>query len=557
MPLGSSITNILRFSLLAAIVAITNVGSIDRLFLLVEQGRYGTIAFTLAIWMFALIAMVIVAVEPRWKVRLFWAVLFGFAGAVAFGYQRASGTEMTVFDGLSLWSARHQATEAQAVYTQVIAISFVLFGFTVGLFCIPAKLVKNWQRGWGVLCSITPVIPVALIAAIIFLKQGGGSLGLPKQFTELSIAGLVGAKVLLEPVVPRSEVEWQPFSQQATKKIVMLVDESLRPDYLDPANITGETPEFARLAPKFINFGPAASSGICSSYSNAMLRYGASRAELGSSINVVPTLWQYAKKAGYRTVFIDAQARNISSAGRLQNFMTIDETKSIDKIYRIDVGASEADEALLDVLSEELKSGQRVFIYANKQGVHFPYDHDYPASAARYHPTITEAGANTLQSNNASYKNAVLWNVDRFFGRMFKETDLTNTTLVYTSDHGQSLDPKSLTHCATENALPEMALVPLYVYTDDKAQREKLQRGAEKSRDHATHFQIAASVLNWMGYADSDLASRYNESLTLGTSHEPAFTTGDVFGLFSTQPKWNPIDLSANYREISSLALQN
>ncbi len=549
--MGSRIVflNFLRFAILAMIVALTNAGTLDRLVLLANQGRHGTIVFTLVIWLTSISVLALVALEPRWPVRLFWALLFGLAGAVAYGFQTASGGEMTAYDALALWLARHEASSAVGAYGNLIVTSISLFAFTLAVFAVPCRLMPKWRRGWGTLCGVLPILPVGLIAGIIFIKQGGGSLGLPKQFSELSIASVVAVKTVLNPQAQRGEVVWQPNTSRSVNKIIMMVDESLRPDYLDLKGATGETPELAKLAGHFVDFGPAASTGICSSYSNAMLRFMASRNDLGGQINANPTVWQYAKKAGYRTVYIDAQARTISSAAPLQNFMTPAEAVTIDKFYRIDVDADKADAALLDIVVDELKSGQKIFIYANKQGVHFPYDIGYPQSAAIYHPTITEAGKNTWESNIASYKNSVLWNVDRFFAEMFKRADLSNTAMVFTSDHGQSLDPNGLTHCVAENPAQTMGLVPLYAYTDQPELRSKLEQGAAKSIGRASHFQIAASVLSWMGYVESDVAIHYDESLTAGTTHEPAFTTGDVFGMFSNTPTWNALDLTKDYKE--------
>ena len=90
--------------------------------------------------------------------------------------------------------------------------------------------------------------------------------------------------------------------------IVMLVDESIRADFLELTPGSLHTPELARLRANFIDYGPSASGGNCSHYSNALLRFGASRRDTIKTVRTNPTLWEYAKKAGYRTVFIDAQA---------------------------------------------------------------------------------------------------------------------------------------------------------------------------------------------------------------------------------------------------------
>src|SRR5581483_4488613 len=120
------------------------------------------------------------------------------------------------------------------------------------------------------------------------------------------------------------------------RRIVMLVDESVRADYIDWTPGNPFTPNLARLKSRLVDFGPAASGGNCSHYSNALLRFAAARHGVGPTLLTNPTIWQYAKKAGFRTAFIDAQAAFNRNPGKLQNFMTTEETRAIDGFHAID-----------------------------------------------------------------------------------------------------------------------------------------------------------------------------------------------------------------------------
>jgi predicted ATP-grasp superfamily ATP-dependent carboligase len=62
------------------------------------------------------------------------------------------------------------------------------------------------------------------------------------------------------------------------------------------------------------------------------LRYGGTRADYIRINSTLPSIWQYAKKAGLRTVYIDAQR----TAGNLQNLMTDTEKKDIDEFVQFD-----------------------------------------------------------------------------------------------------------------------------------------------------------------------------------------------------------------------------
>ena len=180
---------------------------------------------------------------------------------------------------------------------------------------------------------------------------------------------VTATKIAFQGAPESAGVAWPRPAAPLARNIVLLVDESIRADYLDFSPGNPHTPNLAALADAFVDFGPAASGGNCSNYSNAILRFAASRRDFAGSIGTSPTLWQYAKKAGYRTVFIDAQAGNITNPGLMQNFMTMAERAAIDSFHAIrDVGSAEADRVLIRIVAEELAKGGPVFIYGNKIG---------------------------------------------------------------------------------------------------------------------------------------------------------------------------------------------
>jgi len=529
-----------RLVLILGFVVMTNVGFVQRVELLLSTHRYATLVPYLLIWGLAVVAILAAAFHPITWVRLFWTAIMAVSSAAAWGYHHASQSEVTVFDIVSLWNARHEAGRAAEFYGQHMALAGAVLAIGLVVLALPVGVRGRFSR-WLARLFWLPAVPIAIIAAIVVMKGGGGSQAMPSQFTPVALTSLASAKIALQGAPARHAVAWQPAAGPK-RNIVMLIDESIRAEYLDLSPGNPHTPRLAALASRFVDFGPAVSGGNCSNYSNAILRFGASRKDVTGSINTNPTIFAFAKKAGYRTVFIDAQAGNITNPGLMQNFMTMAERADIDSFHALrDVSSAEADFQLAGIVAEELKKGGPVFIYANKNGAHFPYDDAYPANEALYHPTMAEAGRNDPVARVASYRNAIAWSVDRFMERLFGTADLANTTVVYTSDHGQDLDPQGLGHCQVENPDVRTALVPLMVATGDAALRASLAAAAVERRGLASHFQIVPSVLSWMGYRAADLATVYDESLTSGT-RQPAFTSGDVFGMFSGEVRWTPAD---------------
>ena len=377
---------------------------------------------------------------------------------------------------------------------------------------------------------------------------------MPRQFQTLALGVVAGSKLASHKVAARQDVKIAPVSPPAARNIVLLVDESVRGDYIDWTPGNPYTPQMAALRDRFVDFGPASSGGNCSNSSNAILRLGGTRNDLVDAMNTSPTIWQYAKRAGYHTVYIDGQSGFIKNPGKMQNYMTMAEASDIDEFVTFDasIPTPELDFSVLKEIEKRLNGKQPVFIYANKEGAHFPYDEGYPASAAVFKPTVAATGDESGPVRVDSYRNVIRWSVDGFFRRFFDEVDLKNTAVIYTSDHGQNLVDGHFTHCSMENPDPREGLVPLMAITADPALKARFAKGAALNYGRASHFAITPTLLELFGYAASDVHVAREASLFEADTASTAFAAGDVFGLFRKNPLWTEVDLSAKYKEAYS-----
>jgi lipid A ethanolaminephosphotransferase len=516
------------------LVVATNTGFQQRLELLVGQGRLTTLLFFVAMWGVCIGALLLAALQTNFAVRAFWAVVLAFATAAGFLFRQISGNEIGVLDIVSLWNVRHEASRAEDFYAGHFHVGIAVLAAAF-LILLTAPRVRNaTARKWIGRLWFAPLAPMALIAAIIFMKEGGGSQAMPVQFQPLSVAAVSGTVLVKTPTAERPAVTAKAGDRKI-KNVVFLVDESIRADYIDWTPGNRNTPELAALHGRFADFGPALSAGNCSSYSNALLRFTAGPDDLGNAILKVPTIWQYAKQAGYRTVFVDAQSAFNKNSSKFQNYMTADEAKAIDKLYFLpeETPAAELDYKLLDIIAAELKSPEPVFIYANKNGAHFPYDHDYPNEAKAFRPTMSDSQTDTAASRINSYRNAVAWTVDGFFAKLFKEIDLGDTALVYTSDHGQNFDPAAFTHCSVETPDLREAVVPLLVSTGNPQLAQEFTAAAARTGGGQSHFAIMPTIVQLFGFDLKDLNRKFAGSLLDGGKPVDFFTSGDIFGLFS------------------------
>jgi glucan phosphoethanolaminetransferase (alkaline phosphatase superfamily) len=499
------------------------------------------------IWFVTFVGLAYAVLDRRLWLRLVVAAMVVGSTAFTTIYETVAGAPLTFLDVVSLWNARHEAGRAIEQYQTAVMFGAAAAIVTLVLMLWPSRptrltLSPTWRRLW-----ILPVLPLLVHAGVYYKNSGFYPYPLPGQFNSAALGTLLAYQLNTQEMPSRLPVQWSPTGTGAAKQIIVMVDESISADYLDLHQGNSYTPRLANLAGDLIDFGPAASGGVCSNYSNALLRFGASRKDLSTTVNTNATLFAYAKKAGYRTVYIDAQAYHIAVGNKIQNFMTVQETSEIDGFYAISTpDLPQADYELTEIIAKELESGQPVFIYANKNGAHFPYDSTYPPAEAKFHPTQAEAG-DTLKARIASYRNAISWSVDRWMEDFFEKVDLTQAVMIYTGDHGQRFEPGRLTHCQTTDVDPATASVPMLVYAPPGQLRETLTKAMPLSKGRATHFQIAPTVYELMGYSKSDIAKGYDESLFVGTQRPTEFTSGDVFGLFGNKVNLNSINLTKSY----------
>lgn len=483
-----------------------------------------------------------------------------FASAVFFDvYTRVTADYLSYSSFVSLVYSGGFIQEAAYQYRDAIlhgALNGLLLLFGIGLKPRHGLSIPNALRVAAPLCG------VLLLSAVLFLRAGEGARGLPIMYTPLAYLNLFAYEALHNTVGPREPVTLARTSQAVGHDIVLIIDESISGNYLDinaPFGVHSNLKQ-ARPGVDIFNYGYAASIANCSADTNVTLRYGGTRADYMRINSTLPSIWQYAKKAGLRTVYIDAQR----TAGNLQNLMTDTEKKDIDQFVQFDqTSVRDRDMAAAAKLIELLNDDKPELVVINKVGAHFPVHDKYPDAFMAYRPTLprgqfTEV-ADTGERNGFNgqpddwvlyrnaYKNTVLWNVGEFFARVFAEANLNNALLIYTSDHGQDLhergNPGLNTHCGGD-PVEEEGLVPLVVIqgSDLKTLNWSAQLAANK--DRSSHYNIFPTLLQLMGYDLAGIEAVYGKPLSVATADE--FTFNYRFNArLGAKPEWKHIDLGS------------
>ncbi|WP_030132112.1 sulfatase-like hydrolase/transferase [Pseudomonas sp. QTF5] len=508
------------------------------------------VALTVALFMTAYIRQTLI--RHLFALAMFAsAVFFDVYTHVTAGYMTYSSFVSLVYSGGFIQEAALQYRDA--IISGMVSGLLLLFG--IGL--------KPRRRAPlpGALLVAAPVLGVLLLSVVLFVRAGEGARGLPIMYTPLAYLNLFTYEALHNTVGPREPVSLTRIDQPVGHDIVLIIDESISGNYLDINTPFGVHSNLKEPQPgvDIFNYGYAASIANCSADTNVTLRYGGTRGDYRRINSTLPSIWQYAKKAGLRTVYIDSQR----TGGNLQNLMNAAEEKDIDEFVQFDrTSVRDRDMAAAAKLIELLNDGKPELVVINKVGAHFPVHDKYPDTFMAYRPTLPRGqfvevadtgkrdGFNGqpddwLLYRNA-YKNTLLWNVGEFFARVFAQADLSHALLIYTSDHGQDLhergNPGLNTHCGGD-PVEEEGLVPLVVISGSGLKTLDWQAQLPANKDRSSHYNIFPTLLQLMGYDLAGIEAVYGKPLSVPTVDD--FTFNYRFNArLGAMPAWKHIDLN-------------
>ncbi|MDG2516338.1 sulfatase-like hydrolase/transferase [Lysobacter soli] len=533
-----------------------------------------------AVWLLCIVTMLVLAFHARTPARVVWSAIFFLGSTFTLSHALIVSRHLGLIEfeqllGLIGFAHNlkgfHDAQILQAVAWSALGV--IAINLPPWLAPPNSPSLLRWpQRNPGLL----QLLPVVAIGAILYLRGGEGSNGFPGQYTTAAFAGVLGAEKVLAPPAPeREDIALPHLGQRPFRHIVLVMDESVRGDYVDLNVEDGVETGLRPLGTALANFGIAASTANCSATSNASVRYGVTRDSYLKDLQLNPSFWRYAARAGYRTVYIDAQRHD----GKLQNFMDPREVGEIDEFVQVgtafapDAKDIEAGRLLNRVLLRDRPS----FTYVNKMGCHFPYEGKYPTANTLYSPTMSRAfvsketddGSGYRQAENAeqrwrqvnSYRNCLAWNTRGFFREALANVDLSDTLIVYTADHGQNFhedgSPGEQTHCTIGTASPGEGRIPLATITRNAELSPLLRDAARRNHDRGSAFNVYPTLLALMGYGPPAAGANFEADL-LGTLPEDNTRfLSTYFVRFGREPVWNSIGRTTQLRDGLQRVLAN
>ncbi len=554
---AGSLTLSVKVLLLLVFVTVTNYGAWKRLETL--SSSPSKVLVFLALWGISVVALFFIAFLPQRFWRYLWTTVLAVSSMAALSHSLITRDYLRLADFEQLLGLLAFTGNVLDFYAgQLLTAAVVCAIGIAALNMPPLGPAVPPPRARRLAAVLLPVVPVAGIAGVLLCHGGEGADGLPVQFTSPAFAAVVGLERLLSgPEPKRTEVAIAPADGPRSNNVIVIMDESVRGDLLDLNRPGGMYSGLLAHSGAMANFGIVSSIANCSAASNAAFRYGVGRHSPMADLKTNPSIWQYAKKAAYRTIYIDGQRHN----GSLHNLMTEAERAQIDEHIQLPSATPprERDMQIARRLRRIIQdSRQPAFVYVNKTGAHFPYEGKYPPERAVL-PVLkrttlgdgigmpeTEDPATRTSFRNA-YRNTLAWNVGNFFDTLLADLDLSNTVIVYTSDHGQNLhedgSPGYATHCTTGKSPPAEGIVPLVVLTEIPQLLATMREAAQKNRDRASQFNLFPSVLALLGYLPEDISRSASSEPPLDADLAPGQQqfASIFFVRFGRHPVWNSI----------------
>ncbi len=445
-----------------------------------------------AFWFLSVQAVVLFAalllLPRRWFVPL-----LGLAGAsilVNLGYGQIVDAPLDAPTLSWLIAEARQAGNAAGEFTGPLLFAGVQAAAALALFAA-----ARWAARRGGPMPASRRISIALLVLLVAPSLIYRLVAVWPEGAERNLYGLAWDVASAEAPPPRPAPEWRPDAAArvlSPRHIVWVIDESVAQAPF--ARVVG--PHLAGV--RHLDFGVAAALGNCSAPAHVALRSGVDvrRAGPGTDLRRTPSIWGYARAAGYRTRMIDGQ-----TSGAPQNLMLPPERALIDD-YVAMKGGIDTDLRIADRVNDLLKRRTRSFTYAVLRGVHFQYADHYPLGTIPADSPVAR-----------QYDTALAWSKRRFFDRLLAGVDRDKVAIVYTSDHGQNLTPGALPHCSREAVADEFR-VPLLAFLPQRW----AGRYADAPRAGHSASQIFPATLIWMGYDPAKVQARYDQDLTQPTA---------------------------------------
>ncbi len=472
-------------------------------------------------------------------------LLCAFVVVVQFSYWLTLSQFMTATDlflGMSV-GGDHR-TEAVSSFFQPLVFLYALPCVLVLSALIPVPPVSNFRKALAL--GLLPALFLLVSNYALFLYVPERSFHLNPLTSFLRSTLHHKFENLRKYQGPRDDLPIFQASRRPLDSIIYVIDESVRGSNLSLNGYPRATTPFLQsLETRGLlkNLGICVSAGTFSYISNAYLMTGHNAfPDDGFRTARSPTVFDYAKKMGYETIYIDIDHGYLSTLVKAAGDGPV---RSLDRLMtdrsfkerRVDLEITK-DLGIARFLSGLLNERGGYFVVVNKKGLHFQYRNRYPddEASAIWKPVMEASEPIDLSATGReklvnTYDNGLRFQVDEFFRVFVSETTNRNYVILYTSDHGQTLAEHGqvYTHMKPDEVIVD---VPAFFVSGERYGRKGLLAGIPPGI-RVSHLNNFATLLDLMGVPLSLRVRPYDKSifsLTAEDNRVRTYMSGSLHG---------------------------
>jgi len=399
---------------------------------------------------------------------------------------------------LAVANPAHELIASATLYFSITALMASLVMTSVYGYVMSKRRERSVQARSSILAAL------ALIGWCALITTPPANQGAYSAIVSFVATGLhAGVHLIQSTRTQHAMREEAPVPQRDRPRfdVIYVIGESLRADRFDSHSYRRDlSVNLKALRRPHVSFSNVASDGDCTNRSLPLLMVEPDQ-PLSADVYHAPTLFAYAKSAGFQTAFITANDND------WREFID----NHIDVLHR-NLPRSEdggqftfsSDNKMLPVIASIANRAERQFIVVESYAAHWPYSDRYETcpSCRRYLPDLVGKPATfsaaAHQKIENSYDNAVIY-FDRFVDSLI--ASLTKPTLiVLTSDHGESLgEMGKWGHCSS--GLQQMWVPLIFIATDEGVAKEvEFSALAERNDYPVSHANIFPTFLKIFGF---------------------------------------------------------
>jgi glucan phosphoethanolaminetransferase (alkaline phosphatase superfamily) len=382
--------------------------------------------------------------------------------------------------------------------------------------------------------AFIPIVIILSVVPIKVIKNPNFSIYYPDQTMHTMRNGIYAFSGYLFKLLPAkllsssTKVDYIPYqvkniSPALAKNIILVIGESVNYEHMSLFGYNRETnPKLKNWLDKGLIFRKSISSSTSTKISLPLILNAVREPNNLLMLNSKSAnLFNIAKQAGFKTIFISAQESVLSrgvGASFIDNMIVYDKEKDLFDQY--------CDDALMKILAK-IDLAEKNFIVLHQRNSHSPYQNNYKhrKEFAQFDNQVDDYH----QFTNNTYDNSILYN-DSLLSEMLEKFSNNKESFIFffTSDHGEMLGENNLYGHVKFDI--KATKIPFLFYSNI----DNINFSIE---ENITHYEISNLIAKSLGHEIINPNNKGNIFYIHGNNHNNVYEVLDYYEIIKNHNK--------------------